>query len=128
VPDQAEILEHDADPAAKGGKGLAWRLAQLLAEQADAPARRPLREIEKLQKRSFSGAGRAGQKIKSAAGELKVEVAQNLGSRAVAQADRVEFSNCWQLPSLPDSTLGYAPCQAPSITVYRALTVPEEGF
>ena len=32
-----------------GGKRLARGLAQFLAEQADPPARRPLREVEQLE-------------------------------------------------------------------------------
>ena len=49
VTDQPEVLEDDADAAAEGRQRLARRFAQLLAEQADAAARRALREIEQLE-------------------------------------------------------------------------------
>jgi hypothetical protein len=49
MADEAEILEHDADAAAKGGQDVARGVGQFLAEQADAAARRALREVEQLQ-------------------------------------------------------------------------------
>jgi hypothetical protein len=49
VPDQAEVLKHHADAAAEVREALAPRVGEFLAEQADAPARRALREVEQLQ-------------------------------------------------------------------------------
>ena len=46
VPDQPEVLEHHADAAAESGQLLARRIGQLLAKQADAAARRALRQIK----------------------------------------------------------------------------------
>jgi hypothetical protein len=63
--------------------------------------------------------------------EAEIEVAQDLGARAVAQADAVEFDDGRQLNFLPLSAAYRArstPCHMRRIPVYPALTVPEEAF
>ena len=129
MPDEPEILEDHADTATKRRQGLARSFAQLLPEQSNPPARWSLRKVEKLEKGCLSGARWTCEEIESRAGETEIEVAQDFGPRAVAQADAVEFGDCRQLLSLPIASMrGCAPCQAPCITVYRLLNVPEEGF
>src|SRR6185503_15592598 len=93
-----------SDPAAEGGQRLARRFAQLFAEQPDSAPRRPLREVEELQKRRLSRARRSGEEIEAAIRQAEIEVAQNFGARAVAQADAVEFGNCWQLAVPPEGS------------------------
>ena len=75
------------------GKRLARRIGQFLAEQLDPAARRALREIEQLEKRRLAGARRAGEEIKAAAPEPKIEVAKHFGAGAVAQPDAIEFDD-----------------------------------
>ena len=128
MPDQAEVLEHDADPAAEGRQRVARGLGQLLAEQAYASARRPLREVEQLEKRRLPRARRAGEEIESAVGEPEIEVAQHLGARAVAQADAVEFGNRRHWTPLTRPHRKATPCQAPSIPVYLRLPSRKRAF
>ena len=78
---------------------VARRIGQLLAEQADAAARRALGEVQQLEQRGLARARRAGEEIEAARRQPEVEVAQHFGARAVAQADAVEFGNCRQLLS-----------------------------
>ena len=101
MADQAEILEHDPDAAAKLRQCIARRVAELFAEQADPAPRRPLRQIEQLEQRGFARARRAGEEIEAPAGQPELEVAQDLGARAKAQADAVEFGDFGQLLSFP---------------------------
>ena len=97
VRDQPEVLENDADPPAEGGKQLARGVAELLVEQADAPARRPLGEVEQFQQRRLARARRPGEEIEAAAREPEIEVAQHFGIGAVAQPDAIEFDYGRQL-------------------------------
>jgi hypothetical protein len=60
-----------------------------------------LREIEKLQQRGLARARGAGEEVKAALAELEIEVAQDLGTGAVAQSYAVEFNDRGQLSSLP---------------------------
>ena len=121
MPDQAEVLKDDANPASEGRQRIARRIAQLLAEQLDPPARRPLGKVEKLEQRGFAGAGWAGEEIKAALAEAKVEIAQDFSASPVAQSYRIEFDDCSQ--PKPPSRLPYSPvgraCQASRIPVYR---------
>ena len=130
MPDQAEILEDDADAPAKCGQRVARSLAQFLAEQLDPAAGRTLREVEQFEQRGLPGAGRSGEEIEPALREPEVEVAQDFGTRAVAQADAVEFDDGRQVPVPFHSPreAGASPCQAQRIPVYRGISVPEEGF
>ncbi len=48
MPNEPEVLEHNADPTAVGREGLAGSLAQFFAEQFDASARRALRKVEQF--------------------------------------------------------------------------------
>ena len=52
--DQAEILEDDADPPAEAGQALARHGDDVLAEQADQAAARPLGEVEQFQQRGLA--------------------------------------------------------------------------
>jgi hypothetical protein len=49
VANEAEVLEHDANPATVGRERLARRFAQFLTEQLDPAAGRPLREVEQFE-------------------------------------------------------------------------------
>jgi hypothetical protein len=102
VADQPEVLEHDADAPAVLGKRFARRVAQFLPEQAEASARRPLREVEELEQRRLPGAGRAGEKIEATILEAEIEVAQDLRAGPVPQPNAIEFGDLCQLliPSL----------------------------
>src|SRR5690606_20519560 len=91
VRDEPEILEHDADPAAKGGQRLAWERDHVGPEHPDDPARRPLREIEQLEQRGLAGAARAGEEVEAPRIERERDVAQHLALGAVAQADVIEL-------------------------------------
>src|ERR1041385_5007238 len=84
MPDQPEILENHADSAPELRERVARGTAELLTEKLDPAARRPVGEIEELQKRRLARAGWAGEKIESALAETEIEVAQPLGSRTVA--------------------------------------------
>jgi hypothetical protein len=100
MPDQAEILEHHANAAAEIGKRLTRGLRQLLAEQANTTAGGALGEIEKFQQRRLSGSRRAGEEIETALSQSKIEIAQNLGARAIAQPNTIEFGNLRQVSFL----------------------------
>ena len=47
-----------ADPAAQRGKCVARQLCDILSEQRDTSARRPLRKIEKFEQRGLARSGR----------------------------------------------------------------------
>ena len=120
MPDQAEVLEHDPDAAAILRQRLTRRVGELVAEQANTAAGRPLRHIEQFEKRGLARAGRPREEIEATLAEAKVEVAQHFGARAVAQTDAVEFGDVRQcaFPSplepkrraLPSSAHSCLPC------------------
>jgi hypothetical protein len=130
MADQPEILENHADPAPERRQRFSFRIAQFFAEQPDSPARRPLRKVEQLEQGRLPRTRRPGQEIEAAVVEPEIQVAQHFSARAVAQADAVEFGNRWQFafPPQSGSAASRRACQGLSIPVYRALTVPEEGF
>jgi hypothetical protein len=97
VPDQAEVLEDDADAPAILGQGFARRVAQLLPKQAETTAGRPLREVEELEQRRFPGTGRAGEEIEAPILEAEIEIAQNLSAGPVPQPNAIEFGDLCQL-------------------------------
>ena len=101
MPNEAEVLKHDADAAAILRECLARRFSELAAEEANPTARRPLRQIEQLQERRLSRSGRAGEEIEAALPQAEIEVAQHFCASAVAQADAVEFGNVGQFASPP---------------------------
>ena len=109
VPDESEILENDADTAAERGQGLARCLAQLFAEKANSTPCRTLGEVEQLEERRLSSARRTGEEIEARAREAEIEIAKHFGACAVAQADAVEFGDCWQLAVPPLGTKYKAP-------------------
>src|SRR5262249_9212660 len=53
-------------------------------------AGRPARQVQKAHQGRLAGAGRAGQEVEGAGGEIKVNVAQDLGPEAVPQANVLE--------------------------------------
>jgi len=93
VPDQSKVLEHDSDPAAILRKRIARRVGEFVAEEANSPAGWPLREIKQLEQRRLARSGGAGEEVEAALSEAEVEIAQDFGARAVAQADAVEFGD-----------------------------------
>src|SRR6476469_7098644 len=113
MADQAEVLEHDPDAAAKAGQRVALGVAQFLVEQADPAARRALGQIKQLEQRGLARAGRAGEEVETAAGQPEIEVAKHLAPRPVAQADPVEFGNRRQETRLLPPVLE-GPCRTPA--------------
>lgn len=101
VPDEAEILEDNADTAAIIRQDVPWCIAEILAEQPDPAAGGAASEIEKLQERRLSRTGRSGEEIEAAFGQPEIEVAQDLGSSAVTQTHAVEFDDRRQKPAPP---------------------------
>ena len=91
--DQPEILEDDADPAAKAGQAAARHGDDVLAEQADQPTARPQGEIEQLQQRGLAGAGGAGEEVEAAVAQRESEIGQRFGAGAVAQPDIFELDD-----------------------------------
>ena len=117
MPDQPEILEDDADAAAVVGQRIARRIGHLLAEQSNPAAGRPLGEVEQLEERCLARTRRTGEEVEAAFGQPEIEVAQDFGARAVAQADAVEFRDRSQLTSLP---LSIRPWRGPRLAKLRA--------
>ena len=91
--DQPEILEHDADAAAKAGQALAGERHHILAEQADHAATGPLGEIKELEQGCLARARAAGEEIKIAAVEREADVGQGLAVQTIAQADIFELDD-----------------------------------
>ncbi len=60
--EQAEILEHDADPTADRGKVPAPRRRHVVAEERDKAARGWFGDINEFQQRRLAGARKTGQK------------------------------------------------------------------
>src|SRR6478735_12477266 len=98
MPDQPEVLEDNADAPAIWRQGFPRRVGQLVAEQLDAPARRPLCKIEELQERRFARARWAGEEIEAAGGQPEVQVTEHFRAGPVAKAYPVEFDDRCQLP------------------------------
>ena len=84
MTDQPEILVDHSDPAAEAGQRLARQVAQLLIEQSHPAAGRALRQIQQFEQRRLARARGAGEEIETAARQPEVDVAQHLGTRAVA--------------------------------------------
>src|SRR5207244_1370333 len=89
--DQPEILENDADAAAKAGQAGARHGDDILAEQTDQPPARAQGEIEELEQGGLAGARRAGQKIKAAVAKRKSKIGQGFSAGAIAQPDIFEL-------------------------------------
>lgn len=87
VVEQAKILEYDADAAAQLGAAAGAEPRHILAENLDLAAGRLQRQQHQAQNRGLSGAGRTGQEVERARGDVDVDVAQNLGSATVLQPD-----------------------------------------
>ncbi len=91
--DEAEILEHRADAAAKAGQAGARQGDHVRAEHADHPARGPLREVEQAQHAGLAGAAGPGEEIETAGIEREGDVAQHLAIGAITQPDIVELDD-----------------------------------
>ena len=76
--EQAEILQHDADPLAQVGDLVLAEQRNVMAEQVDQAAGRPQRQEQQPQQRGLAGAGGAGEELEGMGGDLKTEVAQDL--------------------------------------------------
>jgi hypothetical protein len=105
VSDQPEVLEHDSDPAPEMWKFLALGVSQLLPEQLNAPARRALREIEKLQERRLACPRRPGEEVEAAASQPEVEIAQHFSPGAVPESDAIERNDLGQCTPPRNRTL-----------------------
>ena len=91
--DEPEILEDDADPPPEAGQALPRHGDDVLAEQFDQAAARPLGEVEELEERGLARARRAGEEVEAAVAQREAEVRQRLRSRAIAQPDIVELDD-----------------------------------
>lgn len=96
--DQPEILEDDADTAAKSGQARARHRHRILAEQADDAAAGALRKVEKLQQRRLAGAACPGQEIEGAAGQREADVGQRFLPGAVPQPNIFELHDICHAP------------------------------
>ena len=90
VVEQAEVLEHDADPPPQRGDLVLAERRRILAEDVDRAARRLQAEQHQLEHGRLAGAGRAGEELEALRRDRKIEVAQHLRSDAVAQTDIVK--------------------------------------
>src|SRR3984957_689408 len=90
VIEQAEVLQHDADPLAQVRDLVLAEQRDVVAEQVDQPAGRPQRQEQQPQQRGLAGAGRAGEELEGVGGDLETEVAQNLRAEPVTQSDIFE--------------------------------------
>jgi len=88
--DQAEFLEHDADPPPERRQLGTRQGGDVAIEQSDAPASRPFRQIHQLQQGGFARPAGTGQKEEAARLEVELDVMEHLGTRAVAHADILE--------------------------------------
>ena len=88
--EQAEVLQHDADPLAQVGDLILAEQRHVMAEQIDEAARRPQRQEQQPQQRSLAGAGRAGEELEGMGGDQETQVAQNLRTQSVTQSNIFE--------------------------------------
>ena len=88
--EQPEILEHDADPSPQAGDVVLGERGGVLAEQLDEAARRLQRQEDQAQQRGLAGAGRPGEELEGLRLDREGDVAQDLGTHAVPQADILE--------------------------------------
>ncbi|KAH2824480.1 hypothetical protein KXV85_000749, partial [Aspergillus fumigatus] len=90
VVEQPEILQHDADAPSQIGDLVLAELGDVMAEQIDQAAGRPVGEEQQAQQRGLAGAGRAGEELEGMRRDLEVEVAQDLRPQTVTQSDIFE--------------------------------------
>ena len=76
---------------AGAGQARARQRHCILAEQADHPARRALRQIQQLEQRRLARARRAGEEIEAPARQREADVAQRLRAGAIAQPHILEL-------------------------------------
>ena len=88
--DQAEILEHDADPAPQRRQLRRAAGARRPGRTARSGRATAARRDRSAQQARLAGAARPGEKMERAGGELQGDVAQHLGPRAVAHGDILE--------------------------------------
>ena len=103
--EQAEILEHDPDAPPQRGQRILAQRRDVMAEQGDQPARRPQREEQETQQRALAGAGGAGEELERAGVDAEGEVAQDLGTEAIAQSYMLEPDHVPLPPRTPPRLL-----------------------
>src|SRR3954466_29322 len=86
VIEQAKILKHDPDAPPQRRQRILAQSRDVMAEQGDQPARRPQREEQETQQRALAGAGGAGEELERTGVDAEGEVAQDLGTEAIAQS------------------------------------------
>jgi len=75
VVEQAEILEHDADPAPELGTAALGQLGEVLAEHENQPPARPDRHEQQPEQRGFARAGGPRQEVEGPWQDMKGDVA-----------------------------------------------------
>ena len=89
--EQAEILEHHADAALQAAGLGAVELRRIAAEDHDPATRDRLGQGQDTQQRGLAGAARAHEEVEAAGGEAQPDVAQHLGTVAVAHRDVLQL-------------------------------------
>ena len=85
--EQAEILEHDADAALQAAGLGAVELRRVAAENHDPATRDRLGQGQDAQQRGLAGDARPHEEVEAAGGKAQPDVAQHLGTVAVAHRD-----------------------------------------
>ena len=88
--EQPEILEHDADAPPQCRQRVLAERRDIVAEQRDQSARGPQRQEQQAQEGGLAGARRAGEKLERLRVDAKGQIAQDLGTEAVAQPYMLE--------------------------------------
>jgi hypothetical protein len=88
---QPEILEDDADPAAQQRQFVARDHGDVAVEHANQSACRFERHEQQAHQRGLARTRRSGQELKRFLRDVKAEIAQDLGSHAIAQPDIFEM-------------------------------------
>src|SRR3954453_18463263 len=105
VIEQAKILEHDPDAPPQRRQRILAQRRDVMAEQRDQPARRPQREEQETQQRALAGAGGAGEELERTGVDAEGEVAQDLGTEAIAQSYMLEPDHVPLPPRTPPRLL-----------------------
>ena len=91
VVEEAEILEHHAHAAADAREVILGDARHVLAEKRDQAAGRLHREQDEAKQRRLAGAGGAGEELEGIGLDREGQVAQDLGTHAVAHAHILEM-------------------------------------
>ncbi|MDT4879853.1 hypothetical protein FQZ97_1155640 [compost metagenome] len=97
--EQAEFLEDDADMTAHLQQAVLIELADVLVEHRHLATARFQREQQQTQQAGLARAGGAGEKMKGAGLDGKGEIAEDLGTIAIAQAHIGKIDQERMLPS-----------------------------